>query len=225
MPQARRPPAGGGDEPRAQDRQGRHLSRDGRAAVLDGRRIGALPAMGLRGHRHDQHAGGEARPRGGDLLCDRRHGDRLRLLAPGPRRGHGGRHRAHPERERSRRAAPGGGAGGGARRRACALRRRLRPGAGERADHGTGGPRPGAGEAPRRRRRPRAGLSDLTGSQRPAAPRRRGNEGGTGALDLDADACGIGGRGRVFRSAPARRARDGWRGRDRRCGRPASPPD
>ena len=40
-----------------------------------------LPKLGLRRHRHDQHAGGEARPRGGDLLRDRRHGHRFRLLA------------------------------------------------------------------------------------------------------------------------------------------------
>ena len=40
-----------------------------------------LPQLGLRRDRHDQHAGSQARPRGGDLLRDRRHGHRLRLLA------------------------------------------------------------------------------------------------------------------------------------------------
>ena len=54
---------------------------------------------------------------------------------------------------------PGRGAGRSARPPPRALRRRLRPGAGERGDHGTRGPRPGNGEAPRRRRRPRAGLT------------------------------------------------------------------
>ena len=43
-----------------------------------------LPELGLRRDRHDQHAGGQARPRGGDLLRDRRHGHRLRLLASRP---------------------------------------------------------------------------------------------------------------------------------------------
>ena len=45
----------------------------------------ALPLVGLRRDRHDQHAGGQARARGRDLLRDRRHGHRLRLLAPGAR--------------------------------------------------------------------------------------------------------------------------------------------
>ena len=38
----------------------------------------------LFGDRHDQHAGGQARPRGRDLLRHRRDGDRFRLLASGP---------------------------------------------------------------------------------------------------------------------------------------------
>ena len=41
--------------------------------------------LGLRRDRHDQHARGQARPRSGAVLRERRHGDRLRLLAP-PRR-------------------------------------------------------------------------------------------------------------------------------------------
>ena len=40
--------------------------------------------LGLFRDRHDQHAGSQARPRGGDLLRDRRHGDRFRLLASRP---------------------------------------------------------------------------------------------------------------------------------------------
>ena len=60
-----------------------------------------LSELGLRRDRHDQHAGGQARARGRDLLRDRRHGDRLRLLARGAGarrrrrgdRGHEGQHR------------------------------------------------------------------------------------------------------------------------------------
>ena len=51
-----------------------------------------LPHLGLRRDRHDQHAGGQARPRGRDLLRDRRHGHRLRLLA---RRARARRRRRH----------------------------------------------------------------------------------------------------------------------------------
>ena len=72
----------------------RHLPRDGGAAVLDARREQSLPQLGLRRDRHDQHAGGQARPRGRDLLRHRRHGDRLRLLARRARRRR--RRRGHP---------------------------------------------------------------------------------------------------------------------------------
>ena len=54
----------------------RHLSGDGRAAVLDTGREPDVPrGLGLRRHRHDQHARGQARPRGRALLRHRRHGD------------------------------------------------------------------------------------------------------------------------------------------------------
>ena len=59
----------------------RHLSRDGRPAILDDGGKQSLSQLELRRHRHDQHARGEARARGGDLLRDGRDGDRLRLLA------------------------------------------------------------------------------------------------------------------------------------------------
>ena len=59
----------------------RHIPDDGGAAILHARGIAPLPAMGLRRDRHDQHAGGQARPRGRALLRDRRDGDGLRLLA------------------------------------------------------------------------------------------------------------------------------------------------
>ena len=55
----------------------RHLSRHGGAAVLDAGREQPLPQLGLRRDRHDQHARGQARARGGDLLRDHRHGDGL----------------------------------------------------------------------------------------------------------------------------------------------------
>jgi 5'-methylthioadenosine phosphorylase len=46
-------------------------------AILHQGRKQPVPQLGLRGDRHDQHAGGQARPRGGDLLRHRRHGHRL----------------------------------------------------------------------------------------------------------------------------------------------------
>ena len=69
--------------------RGRHLRLHRGAAVLDPRRVAALPLLGRGRRRHDQPAGGQARARGGDLLRDARDGDRLRLLAPRARRGHG----------------------------------------------------------------------------------------------------------------------------------------
>ncbi len=60
----------------------RHLPRHGGPAILHARREPPLSLLGLRRHRHDQHAGGEARARGGDFLRHDRHGDRLRQLAP-----------------------------------------------------------------------------------------------------------------------------------------------
>ncbi len=73
-------PAGAGAEAR------RHLSGHGGAAVLHPRRKPALPIVGLRRDRNDQHARGQARPRGRDLLCYGGNGYRLRLLASRPRR-------------------------------------------------------------------------------------------------------------------------------------------
>ncbi len=72
---------GGRRHPR---RARRHLRLHGRAAVLQLCREHDLQEPRLFGDRHDQHAGGEARPRSRDLLRDRRHGHRLRLLASRP---------------------------------------------------------------------------------------------------------------------------------------------
>ena len=58
-----------------------------RGRVLDARRVEGLPVVGIRRHRHDEPAGGQARARGGDLLHDHRAGHRLRLLAPRARLG------------------------------------------------------------------------------------------------------------------------------------------
>ena len=70
----------------------RHLSGDGGPAVLHhGRK--RPTAAGATRDRHDQHAGSQARPRGGALLRHRRHGDRFRLLASRPRRRHRAGHR------------------------------------------------------------------------------------------------------------------------------------
>ncbi len=74
----------GRDGRRHRRRARRHLCLHGGAAILDARRKPHLQAARLFGDRHDQHAGGQARPRGRDLLRDRRHGDRLRLLASRP---------------------------------------------------------------------------------------------------------------------------------------------
>ena len=65
-------------------RGGTYLIMEGpQFSTLAGER--ALPVVGLRRHRHDQYAGGQARPGGRALLRHRRHGHRLRLLASGPR--------------------------------------------------------------------------------------------------------------------------------------------
>ena len=61
--------------------------------------------VGLRRHRHDEPAGGQARARGRDLLRHDRARDRLRLLAPGPRPRHGGHGHRQPAAERGDRAA------------------------------------------------------------------------------------------------------------------------
>ena len=74
---------------RGQAPRGRDLRVHRGPAVLDLRRVAALPLVGRGRGRHDQPAGGQARARGGDLLRDARDGDRLRLLAPRARRGHG----------------------------------------------------------------------------------------------------------------------------------------
>ena len=72
--------------------------------------------LGRVGHRHDQHAGGQAGPRGGALLRDDGARHRLRRLARGARRGErrGGGREPHeergdgPRRARPRAAAPPG---------------------------------------------------------------------------------------------------------------------
>ena len=59
----------------------RHLCVHGRSAILQPRREPGLQGAGFFGDRHDQHAGSQTRPRGGDLLRQRRDGHRFRLLA------------------------------------------------------------------------------------------------------------------------------------------------
>jgi len=49
----------------------------GRPAIFIAGGIAALPRVGLRRDRHDQHAGSQARTRGGAALRERRHGDGL----------------------------------------------------------------------------------------------------------------------------------------------------
>ena len=92
--------------------------------------VEALPLVGLRRDRHDQHAGGQARPRGGALLRDGGDGHRFRLLAPRPRHG---RHPVDPRggagQFRQCRAAASAEIASNFPRRARAMPDRLRPGA------------------------------------------------------------------------------------------------
>ena len=92
---------------------GIRLQRGGTYLAMEGpqfstpRRIAALPLLGLRRDRHDQHARGEARPRSRDLLCDVAMVTDYDCWHPDH---DGGRGRAHPGRaERQRR--PGARAG------------------------------------------------------------------------------------------------------------------
>ena len=129
----------------------RHLCLHGRPAILDARREPHLQAARLFGDRHDQHAGGQARARGGDLLRHRRHGDRFRLLASRPRRRHrAGHHQGADGERRASAQAPGGAAGARFSARARAVPDRLRPRARHRADHRAGGARSGADQEARR---------------------------------------------------------------------------
>ena len=72
---------------RRASRRGRNLPGHGGTPVLHPRRERALPVVGLRRDRHDRHAGGQARPRGGAALCVAGDDHRLRLLARQRRRG------------------------------------------------------------------------------------------------------------------------------------------
>ena len=120
--------------------RGRDLRVHRGPAVLDPRRVAALPLVGRGRHRHDQPAGGEARARGGDLLRHARDGDRLRLLAPGARRGHRRERDGGARRRTSRRRARCCGRScGGCRSRASASARRAAPRAADGAGAGAGG--------------------------------------------------------------------------------------
>ena len=149
----RRPYRGGARPARRAASARRHLSHHGGTAVLDPRRVRAVPELGLRRHRHDQHAGGEARPRSRDVLRDGGDGDRLRLLASASRRRHRRGHYQAVDRERRQ----GAGAGQGAPRALEGARGFLRAALPHRArrrpHHRPGRPRSGTGGAPRRRRR------------------------------------------------------------------------
>ena len=100
----------------------RHLSGHGRAAVLHQGRERAVSLLGLQRDRHDQHAGGEARARGGAELRHRGDGDRLRLLASGPRprHGRGGGARAARQRRQGARTGAARRAGDRQAARRCA---------------------------------------------------------------------------------------------------------
>ena len=160
-PSGLRPPGRSPGGRRAQARHRphprRHLSGHGGPPVLHHCRIRALPELGLPGDRHDQHARGQARPRGGDLLRNRGHGDRFRLLAPGPRPCHRRSGDRRAARQRGQRPGPGQGGRAPAGRARCGLPPRLPPGPGQRAHHPAPGARPPGPGPARRRGRPRAG--------------------------------------------------------------------
>ena len=67
------------------------VARGGTYLVMEGPQFSTLAeselyrSLGMQRRRHDQHAGGQARPRGGALLRHGGDGDRLRLLASRPR--------------------------------------------------------------------------------------------------------------------------------------------
>ena len=83
----------------------RHLREHGGPAVLDARRVEAVPIVGHGRHRDDEPAGGQARARGRDLLHDAGARHRLRLLASGPRFGDRGSDHREPDAERENGAA------------------------------------------------------------------------------------------------------------------------
>ena len=91
----------------------RHLCVHRGPAILDAGRKPHLQKSRLCGDRHDQHAGGQARARGGDLLRHRRHGDGFRLLASRPRRGDRAGHHQGADGECREGDAVGGAAGQG----------------------------------------------------------------------------------------------------------------
>ena len=109
-------------------RGGTYLAIEGPQFSTSGR-VAPVSLVGLRRDRHDQHAGGQARPRSRAVLRERRDGDGFRLLAPGPRPRRG---RADPRGARQQRRArsrAGGprraarrGAGGSPARRAATAR-------------------------------------------------------------------------------------------------------
>ena len=98
--------------PRPGREAGIAMKRGGTYMVMEGPQFSTLAesnlyrSLGLRRDRHDQHARGQARARGGDLLRHRRHGHRLRLLASRPRRRHG----RHDRRGAARQCREGEGA-------------------------------------------------------------------------------------------------------------------
>ena len=113
--------------------------------------------------RHDQHAGGEARPRSRDLLRDRRHGHRLRLLASRPRCGDRAGHHQGPRRQCREGEEPGGAFGARLSPRARAVPDRFRPRARQCHHHRPRSARSATFAEARRRRR--ADPASIGGSQ------------------------------------------------------------
>ena len=100
LPGAPSRPRGDGTEQAGHRPRWWRLRRDGRAAVLHSRRVEPVPVVGGRHHRNDGATGGQAGPRGGDLLCDLGVGDGLRRMASVGGRGLGRSCRREPDEER-----------------------------------------------------------------------------------------------------------------------------
>src|SRR5207247_489421 len=100
-PREGRAPDGGRGPPR------RHLPLHRGTAVLDQGGVACLPGLGDGRDRHDEHAGGEARARGGALLRDAGARDRLRRVARDARGGlRRGRGPEPPEERRDGEGSP-----------------------------------------------------------------------------------------------------------------------
>ncbi len=167
----------------AAEAEGIKAVRGGTSVCIEGPQFSTLAesltyqGCGILGDRHDQHAGSQTRPRGRDFLRHRRNGDRLRLLASGPRCGDGAgtSSRCSPTTPKSQRLVARVAQDFPARARAVSDR--LGPRARQRVPHRAGIPRPCAVEEARCR--------GGTNFHRDCRPLRMGYGGGSGRTSPD----------------------------------------